>query len=430
MEQVGLDRALQAVHRVTSEIEPSDDLQPEFVGRLSAAVAELVSARRAGFFLLEGESLRLLQRPFGIDQDLAGGVTGLPCRPGGRGVAERIVLNGESFRTGHEMAGEQMGPSRKWLGALGSWDAVAVPWAAGKRRLGLVAALDSTRDGGFSKEDLSVLEAAAATAALVWQQRELSGQLLSARSEETARMRPLAKRMRELEEMKGHILNLAAHELRGPIAVIRGYLSMVADSSLDTDGLRRILPILLGKIAQMDNQVTQMLDAARLEEGRMELATKDVDLGAIVREVVEVAGLLTPPGISILLERAPEPVIIEADAARVATIAGNLIDNAVKYSPAGGLIKCTVGTSNGSAVVRVEDNGLGIAPEDMNRLFSRFGRILTPENSHIGGTGLGLHLSQQLARLHGGDLQAESEAGRGSIFTLSLPLRQESGTPT
>ena len=364
---------------MAAEAEPLDDSPREFVARVVRAIAELAGAGKVALLIRTDDRLELVPPGFGFEDSNFEEVTG-------------------------------------------AIDAVTVPWLAGRRRLGILVASHSTRHGGFDAEDMRVLETAAVPAALLWQQRELAGQLSEARAEETERMRALTTRMKELEEMKGHILNLAAHELRGPIAVIQGYLSMVSDSSLDADGLRRILPILLGKVAQMNVQVTQMLEAARLEEGRIELANQTVDLGQVVREAIEVAGLLAPPGINLLFERAPAPVLVRADAGRVATIVGNLVDNAVKYSPGGGLIKCSLGTVDGMATVRVEDSGLGIAVGDMGRLFSRFGRILTAENSHIGGTGLGLYLSLELARMQGGDILVTSTEGRGSVFTLVLPL--------
>jgi len=428
--EADLERAMEALNRVAASIEPFDDELPDFLGRLSATIAELVFARRVGFFLLEGELLGLLEKPFGIDAATASTLRDIPCRVGGTDLVERIVYGRESFRAILDPESEDMAPYQRWLAAFDARDAAVVPWAAGRRVLGVVAAYDSTRPGGFTDQDLWILRAAAGTAALVWHQRRLADDLTRARAEETEAMRALARRMKELEELKGHILNLAAHELRGPIAVVRGYLSMVADASLDLEGLRRILPTLLGKVAQMDGQVTQMLEIARLEEGRIALDRRRIDLGFVVREVVEVAGLLAPPGVSILLERGPEPVVVEADPVRIATIVSNLIDNAVKYSPDGGLISCAVGRHDGRSFVRVSDHGLGIAAEDMQRLFSRFGRILTPENSHIEGTGLGLHLSLELARLHGGDIGVESKAGKGSTFTLSLPHVPAEDVPT
>ena len=242
------------------------------------------------------------------------------------------------------------------------------------------AAADAAARDEFSEDDAWTLEVAGVAAALVWQQRRLTGQLLSEKATESDHLRGIATRMRELEEMKGHILNLAAHELRGPIAVIRGYLSLMSDGSIDETGFLRILPILLGKAAQMDGLITQMLEVARLEEGRLELKQESVDLERATREAVDVAALLAPAGLSIFFESGTEAVLVLGDPARVTTIIGNLLDNAIKYSPNGGQVRCKVGRLDARGFVRVSDPGLGIAPGDMSRLFTRFGRIVTSEN--------------------------------------------------
>ena len=117
-----------------------------------------------------------------------------------------------------------------------------------------------------------------------------------------------------------------------------------------------------------------------------------------------------------------QPVLVLADRARLLTIVANLLDNAVKYSPAGGVVETRLELSGSSAEVTVRDRGLGIARSDLPRLFTRFGRIVTNENSHIPGTGLGLYLARELARMHGGDIRVESRQGLGSAFTLVLPV--------
>jgi signal transduction histidine kinase len=150
-----------------------------------------------------------------------------------------------------------------------------------------------------------------------------------------------------------------------------------------------------------------------------------VDLGAICRETVDIAGLIAPPGISLFLERSPQPIRVDGDPDRLATIIANLVDNAIKYSPNGGTVHCRTGVKDGRAYVEVRDHGLGIAERDLPILFSRFGRIVTPENSHISGTGLGLYLSRDLAQMHGGDITVCSELGQGSTLTLWVPLAQE-----
>ena len=117
--------------------------------------------------------------------------------------------------------------------------------------------------------------------------------------------------------------------------------------------------------------------------------------------------------------------MVDVDAGRVVTILRNLLDNALKFSPKGGEIRCSVSVSAGTARVHVVDHGLGIPPEQIHRLFTRFSRLVTPDNSHISGTGLGLYLSRELARLHGGDIRVTSKLGDGTRFVLSLPLLGE-----
>jgi len=118
-------------------------------------------------------------------------------------------------------------------------------------------------------------------------------------------------------------------------------------------------------------------------------------------------------------------VTVEVDRGRLLTILTNLIENAIKYSPAGGPVKVGIGVRDGMAEVTVRDKGLGIAAADLPRLFSRFGRIVTADNSNIPGTGLGLYFARELARMQGGEITVRSQEGAGSAFTISLPLAGE-----
>jgi signal transduction histidine kinase len=381
---------MRALELVAAQLEPFGDEPEALLGRLSRAIAGLVGARRAGFFLVEGGTLRLQAEAHAIDPSFTSGLL-------------------------------------KVADILGARDAISARWGVADHQLGLLAAFESTGAGGFSEQDASLLEVVAAAAALVWRQRGFAGRLLNETAGESVRLRGQAKRMGELEQLKGHILNLAAHELRGPTAVIRGYLSMISDGSLDDNALRRVLPILLGKAAQMDGLITQMLEVARLEEGRLELRQDTVDLGIAAREATDIAGLLAPAGISIFLAKAPGPILVVGDLPRITTVVSNLVDNAIKYSPEGGEVRIEVGTDGDRGYVRVSDNGLGIAAADLPMLFTRFGRIVTAENSHISGTGLGLHLSRELARRQGGDITVETMAAVGSTFTFWLPIADPAG---
>jgi PAS domain S-box-containing protein len=231
------------------------------------------------------------------------------------------------------------------------------------------------------------------------------------------------RRMQALDSAKSQFLNLASHELRSPLTVLRGYVSMIADGSLGElpNGVSRVIPVLSSKLAQMNSLIDEMLDAARLEDDRLELNIAPVDLREVVRGCARQAEPSLQRGQRIAVEDGP-PVWVEADATRLATVVGNLVDNAIKYSPDGVDVTCSLRVEDGRAVLAVQDHGLGIAEEDMPRLFTRFGRIVTAQNSHILGTGLGLYLARELVRMQGGDITAGSTAGEGSTFTVWLPL--------
>jgi PAS domain S-box-containing protein len=245
------------------------------------------------------------------------------------------------------------------------------------------------------------------------------------RRREVVKLREHAHRMAELETAKTEFLRLASHELRGPMAVIRGYLSMldqgaVGDLSAEA---QRVVRILLAKSEEANDMVDQLLEAARLEEDRLRLHLERTDLRHVVAAAADRIRPLLSEHHRLEVVLPETPLVADVDRERLRTVMSNLLDNARKYSPRGGLIRCAVGEDRdaGRIVIEVMDQGMGIAGEVMPRLFSRFGRLVTPENSHIPGTGLGLFLSRELVRRHGGEITATSEPGRGSTFRLSLP---------
>ena len=234
----------------------------------------------------------------------------------------------------------------------------------------------------------------------------------------------VTERLAAMERTKTQFLNLASHELRGPLTVIRGYLSMLEHGSLGKVGedAQRAVEMMSVKATEMNSMVEQMLEAARLEEGRLELHIARHDLRDVVRQSIEVVRPLVDAKHPIRIAVPRRPVTVECDADRIQTILTNLLDNAVKYSPAGGEVAVEVASGRDGPAVHVRDHGVGIAPDSMSTLVTRFGRIAGPDTSHLPGTGLGLYLSRELARLHGGDITVESRPGNGSTFTLRLPV--------
>ncbi|GAC1689030.1 MAG: hypothetical protein PVS2B1_10600 [Candidatus Dormibacteraceae bacterium] len=234
----------------------------------------------------------------------------------------------------------------------------------------------------------------------------------------------VTERLAAIERNKTQFLNLASHELRGPLTVVRGYVSMLEGGLLGNlnERGRNAMPVISAKVMEMNALIEQMIEAARLEDGALMLRPEEADLRDIVSAAVESARPLVDDKYQIRATCPDRPVRVRVDAERVKTIVANLISNAIKYSPAGGPIDVELVNRGGIARVSVTDTGVGIAKEDLPVLFTRFGRVSTAQTVHLPGTGLGLYLGRQLARLHGGEITVDSAPGRGSTFALHLPL--------
>jgi signal transduction histidine kinase len=417
------DDAVAVLHAIARRVDDAGEFSAS-LDELAELIRNLVGADRLAFWALDGDELRN-EGISGFGEDQRARMTALPCTDEDETATARIERTG-ALLTGRTSDVRQSG-YRAWLESMGIRDMVAVPWTAGQRRLGALVAYDSTAPDGFTQRQARILSVAALAAALVWQLKQTENAAQDEQRAETESLRSHAQRMEDLEQMKRDFLNLAAHELRGPLTVARGYLSMVEEGAmgpLDSADVHDVLPVIMGKLAEMNLLINEMLETARLEDRKPELAVSLVDLRDIVRSVVADAEAQRDAVGRVQLRLEERPLLVAVDAARITTVVNNLLDNALKYSPDGGevLVETAADGARQVATVTVADTGLGIATADMPRLFQRFGRILTRENGNIAGTGLGLYLSQELAHLHGGEIVAESEAGVGSRFTLSLPL--------
>ena len=421
-------RAVESLADVSRQLQASRNLA-DFVGRMSRSVAALLPCGRAAFWLLDPERgcLRVQPEPFGVP---FGSNLAVACSPDGDGIAERIVhddwtLLGEIPRGGPD----GVDPLLDLLQRIGTGNALFVGWRAGDRRLGAISALDSRAPGGFTARDAQLLRLLGIGALLAWDGRRTEETLRRGRDSEVQTLRAETERVTSLEHLKSDFMKLASHELRAPVAVLRGYLSMMSDGSLgdlDNPRLERLLPILEDKVEEIDRLVAGMLETARLEDERLYLRLATFDLGGLVKQVVGASEGKRHGSHPLALLVGKDPALVRADRERVQMIVSNLVDNAIKYSPGGGDIdvECSADPQEQIARVVVNDHGLGIAEEDLSRLFTRFGRIVTHQTAAIPGTGLGLYLARELARMHGGDLTATSIAERGSAFTLTLPLVQ------
>ena len=231
----------------------------------------------------------------------------------------------------------------------------------------------------------------------------------------------LSSRIAALERAKTDFLNVASHELRGPMTVIKGYLTMLDAGALGdlSPKASSVLPLLISKADEVNWMVEQMIEASRLEEGRLALKRHRTDIVELTDAAVDgVRMLLT--GHEVRLDSPAQPIDADVDPDRFQIVVRNLLSNAAKYSPPGSEIEVAVRRDTNVATVSVSDKGVGISTEDQKKLFTRFGRI--DSEVHVQGTGLGLWLSREIALMHDGDLTVTSSVGAGSTFTFSVPL--------
>ncbi len=410
-----------ALHALLSTSDHLDETssEAELYARVATTVAELVGARRVTLWRLSSDRTVLMPgaAAHGVDAKDFAQVRAVPCNPEGTSIRERVVFGDVVFHGHATELGSSLGVN---LGGPAA-DTMAVAWRAGSVRLGMLVAHEPIKPGGFSDEDAWTLQLAAFAAGLVWQIKASEQRIRTLGDAEAQRLHEHIERTRQMEKMRSDFLKLASHELRGPIAVVRGYFSMMADKSLDADGLERAMPIIERRLDDMNALVNEMLETARLDEGMTRLERQPQSLRAIVAAATSSIQPQLTDGHRLDVRLPGAAVRVNVNSGRIETIMRNLLDNAVKFSPHGGEISCHTTVGNGVARIAVIDHGLGIPPEQVDRLFTRFSRLVTPENSHISGTGLGLYLSRELARLHGGDITASSTPGGGASFVLTLP---------
>jgi len=237
-------------------------------------------------------------------------------------------------------------------------------------------------------------------------------------------LRELAANLSEADRRKNEFLAMLAHELRNPLAPLSNAARAVRLGGREGESLRSASDMLERQVAQMSRLVDDLLDMSRITRGRIELRKERVDLGSIVSHAVEAARALYRSMDHEMTVTMPDtPMQLSADPTRLAQVVGNLLNNASKFTDKGGHVWLTVERDGHEAVIRVRDNGIGIAEEHIPGLFEMFAQIDTSLERSRGGLGIGLTLVKTLVEMHGGTVHARSDGpARGSEFTVRLPI--------
>jgi len=214
----------------------------------------------------------------------------------------------------------------------------------------------------------------------------------------------------------------ASHELRTPLTIIRGELEAAVQQAELTAELRDSIGNVLEEVERLASLVEGLTALAKLEAGEAKAKWTRLDLSKLATTTAEQMCLLAEDkGISIACE-APRAIPVQGDTARLKQVVVNLLDNAIKYTPEGGMVRLLVGESSDKAVLEVADNGIGIPAQEQSHDFERFFRVDKARSRDMGGAGLGLAIVKSICTAHGGTVEVQSSEGRGSRFKVQLPL--------
>jgi signal transduction histidine kinase len=231
---------------------------------------------------------------------------------------------------------------------------------------------------------------------------------------------------RRLEELKADFVATASHELRTPLAAVYGAAQTLRrhDFALDEAGRNRFVSLIVDESERLNRIVNEILLANQLDAGRLDLVEEPFDAGDLVQRVVESAREHGPPGIRFetLIAEGTPPVAADRD--RVRQVLVNLVENAIKYSPDGGLVQVGAQPAEGVVCFYVRDEGLGIPAGEQARIFEKFYRLDPEMTRGIGGTGLGLYICSELLERMDGRIWVESQEGVGSTFSFELPAAE------
>jgi two-component system, OmpR family, sensor kinase len=369
-------------------------------------IAGAINAEKADAFLYDPSVETLVavgtsNTPMGIRQRKIG-LDRLPIANGGPEIV--VFHTGEPYRTGHADKDPTV-PAGLTKG-LGVRSTIIAPMVVNGERRGVMQAC-SSKENAFSEDDLSFLEAVGYWVGAVTHRAELVERI---KQDAAAQAKQLAA-----EEL----VTVLAHDLSNYITPLKGRLDLMLHRARrqgddrwiqDTEAASRALK-------RLHAIITDLLDVGRLEQGIFALSRQPIDLASVVQEI---AGVMHTQQLKIIV-RAPDELRIEADPARLRQALENLVANALKHSPDG--VPVDVGVESEKrddgewAVVTVRDEGAGIAPDLMPRLFTRF--AAGPGST---GLGLGLYLARSIAEAHGGALTVNSNPGEGTSFLLSLPV--------
>jgi signal transduction histidine kinase len=410
-------RELYALTEVAKTLAVPLDL-PELLGAVMEKLANVLEPAEIGVIMLWDEASGLL-RPtavFGYDLEQ---MSEMSLRPGeaisGKAYNEEIArVLSTPEETAQAMADLRPTNRQTMIRALGTdvWphSAIAVPLRVGEHKFGVLLLQTLYRPTQFQESDVPFVQTVADLIALA---------IDRARLEEEAEA---TRQVQEADQLRSEVMATLSHELRTPLAAIKGYsTAMLMDEVKWPEEKRReFLGLVDAECDNLQSMIGEILDSSLIDVGKLAIEPQPVRLQHLARDVAEEMQHRTD--IHRLVVDFPSGFpIVDADPRRIKQVIRNILDNAIKYSPNGGLVVIRGQVRPTDVVVSVSDQGVGISPEDLIPLFEKYFRVKSPTGYHVPGTGLGLPVARAIIEAHGGRIWAESKVGQGTTLSFSLP---------
>jgi signal transduction histidine kinase/CHASE3 domain sensor protein len=337
----------------------------------------------------------------------------------GEGIIGQVVQTGYPSLTA-SVLGQERGEAYSVGGAISATpmklaSLLILPLQTRREILGalLIAANDPER--AMSDENLPLAELLAERAALAVENAKLYTEQVEAR-----------RKVEDLSRLKDEFLSIASHELRTPVTSIKGYTqlakTLIREGDLATS--EEYLDIALDQIDRMSRLILELLDVSRIETGRLEIRRESIDWPTFVRDVIHRHHTAVSDRRFHMNLPDDTRQVVNGDRDRLEQVLGNLLENAVKYSPDGSDITVNVEQRGDHVVTAVCDRGIGIPADEIQQVFERFHRGRQVSSTNYGGLGLGLYITKQIVERHGGTIWVDSKEGAGTTFYFSLPTEQ------
>jgi signal transduction histidine kinase len=406
---------LQALGEVSQAVNSTLDLQTVLSTIVAKAVQLSGTEGGAIYVFDEAQQLFRLRATYGLSEEL---IAAIEDQHIGASDAIRQATQDKQPQETSDMGDEPPSPLREIAMQAGYRAHLIVPLVSADQVLGALV-IRRKQPGNFPKGAIHLLQTFAAQSVLAIQNARLFREI-----EDKSRQLQMAS------EHKSQFVSSMSHELRTPLNAIIGLTEMMVKNAtrFGTEKAQEPLHRVNRAGTHLLGLINQVLDLSKIEAGKLELNPQTVQLAPLINEVIGTAGQLAEQNKNRLVVDAQENLgALTVDAMRLRQILLNLLSNACKFTKAGEVKLAARKVSNGSNIVEfaVADTGIGMTPDQQAKLFEEFSQADATTAQRFGGTGLGLAITRKLARMMGGDVTVTSEPGKGSVFTLRLPVDAE-----